>query len=173
MRGANTDNDSIKPIEYRQKLIESKLQEIIQRGFDPDTLSVNSSILNGLTVIQINDEKNLRPLILRTITKADTELYAQSVEELAETTTKEIKAALLTAWEERQYPALKNQISLAASITAFLIAISLIFLIFYRWLGHRISLLKIASSNVLALFVILNISHLIKYSNVVLSIEKI
>ncbi|MFN9176066.1 MAG: mechanosensitive ion channel family protein [Synechocystis sp.] len=141
--GTGSKNEGkITPIEHRRKLIESKLQAIIQRGFDPNTLTVSSQILNGLTVIQVSDGQTLKPQILRTITTADAELYAQSIEKLAEEITEQIKAALLTAWQERQPAAIQNQVKLSLLITVTIAMITLVLLVTYRWLGHRIHLLK-------------------------------
>ncbi|MEB3161038.1 MAG: mechanosensitive ion channel family protein [Synechocystis sp.] len=136
-------DDSLRPIEYRKQLIESRLQEIIQRGFDPQTLAVTSSILNGLTVIQVNDQDTLGKYVLLTITSADAQLYAQSVQEVADATAYQIKTALIKAQAERQPAALKQQIILALCIAAIVTALSLILLIIYRWLGHRSSILKL------------------------------
>ncbi|MFM1843481.1 MAG: hypothetical protein RLZZ490_2224, partial [Cyanobacteriota bacterium] len=117
-------DDSLRPIEYRQQLIESRLQEIIQRGFDPKTLTLTSSILNGLTVIQVSDDQNLGKHVLLTVTSADAQLYAQSVQDVADATANQIKTALIKAQEERQPAALKQQVVLAVCITAIVMALS-------------------------------------------------
>lgn len=140
--GSKEGDSSLSPILYRQQRIESKLEEIIQRGFDPETLTVASSILNGATIIQISDDKNLRPQILRTITNADAELYALTPEELASETVEQVRNALLRAQQERTPEALKEQIRVAITIILIMVSISLCLLFLYRWLGHRIYLLK-------------------------------
>jgi len=135
---------SVTPILYRQQRIESKLREIVQRGFDPETLTVTSSILNGATIIQISDGENLRPQILRTITNADADLYALTPEELATETVEQVRNALLRAQQEREPEALRRQIKIGAIIIIFVIIVTLGLLFIYRWLGHRIYLLKMA-----------------------------
>jgi small conductance mechanosensitive channel len=122
------------------------LHEIIQRGFDPNTLSVTSSILNGLTVIQASDDSKLGKHILLTITGADAQLYAQSAKDVARVTAHQVKEALIIALQERQPPALKRQIILAGGIVAIMTLLSLMFLLVYRWLGHRRSILKLTLS---------------------------
>ncbi len=138
------NDNSLSPISYRQQRIESKFQEIIERGFDPKTLTVASSILNGSTIIQISDEKNLRPQILRTITSADADLYALTPEELASETVEQVRNALLRAQREREPAALRQQIRIAGIILTIVITISLCLLFIYRWLGHRIYMIKVA-----------------------------
>ncbi|WP_199309844.1 MULTISPECIES: mechanosensitive ion channel family protein [Synechocystis] len=143
----NTDKEggsALSPIVYRQQRIESKFKEIIQRGFDPDTLSVASSILNGAIIIQISDDKNLRPQILRTITKADADLYALTPEDLASETVDQVRNALLRAQQERQPEARRKQTRVALVIVSVVITVSLTVLFIYRWLGHRIYLIKMA-----------------------------
>lgn len=142
---ANKEGDSsLSPIAYRRQRIESKFKEIIQRGFDPETLNVASSILNGAIIIQISDGKNLRPQILRTITKADADLYALTPEDLASETVDQVRNALMRARQERQPTAVRRQISIALIIITIVVTVSLTLLFIYRWLGHRIYLLKMA-----------------------------
>lgn len=142
---ANQEGDSsLSPIVYRQQRIESKFKEIVQRGFDPETLNVASSILNGAIIIQISDGKNLRPQILRTITKADADLYALTPEDLASETVEQVRNALIRARQERQPEALRRQIRIALVIIIIVLTVSLTVLFIYRWLGHRIHLLKMA-----------------------------
>lgn len=137
-------DSSLSPIVYRQQRIESKFKEIVQRGFDPETLNVASSILNGAIIIQISDDKNLRPQILRTITKADADLYALTPEDLASETVDQVRNALMRARRERQPEALRRQIKVALVIVTIVVTVSLVVLFIYRWLGHRIHLLKMA-----------------------------
>lgn len=142
---ANKEGDSsLSPIVYRRQRIESKFKEIVQRGFDPETLNVASSILNGAIIIQISDDKNLRPQILRTITKADADLYALTPEDLASETVDQVRNALMRARQERQPRAVRRQISIALIIITIVVTVSLTLLFIYRWLGHRIYLLKMA-----------------------------
>ncbi len=126
------DSEELSPIEQRVQSIERKLQGILQRGFDPETLSVNASILNGQTVILVSDGKRLTPLPVLTVTDLDAQLYGQVLSELAADGATYLREVLLEAWKERQPDYLRRQRLIAGAITLGL----LLSYALWRWLGR-------------------------------------
>ncbi|BFM38318.1 unknown protein [Synechocystis sp. LKSZ1] len=139
---APAKKDEFQPIRSRVKRIENKLQEVLKRGFDPQSLRVYPSVLNGQTVILAADDKTLQPRILGTVTEADAELHAQSVEDLANQAAEITRQALIKAQAERQPQALWDSALLALRILALITVISCVISWIYQWLGHRVQVLK-------------------------------
>jgi small conductance mechanosensitive channel len=136
------NNNKRSLIANRVARIESKIQEVIKRGFDPQTLTVSSAVLNGQNVIQVSDDKSLRPLIVGTVTSADAELHAQNIEELATAASDILKEALIKAYNERQPIIFWQKLGSAAQILAIASLLSLITLTVYQWLTQRVKLFK-------------------------------
>jgi small conductance mechanosensitive channel len=110
------DDESLSPVEVRVQSIERKLQGILQRGFDPATLSVNASILNSQTVILVSDGKRLAPQPVLTVTDLDAQLHGRVLSDLAEEGAKYLREVLLQAWKERQPDYLRHQGTIAIAI---------------------------------------------------------
>lgn len=139
---ATSQKDELQPIRSRVKRIENQLQEVLKRGFDPKTLRVYPSVLNSQTVILAADDQSLQPRILGTVTEADAELHAQSVEDLASQAAEITRHALIKAQAERQPQALWNSGLLALSLVAWITVLSAVIAWVYQWLGHRVQVLK-------------------------------
>lgn len=103
------NDQTLSPIEARVESIERKLQGILQRGFNPETLNVQAGILNGQTVILVSDGKQLTPQPVLTITDLDAQLHGLALRELATEGSKYLHEILLEAWKERQPDYLINQ----------------------------------------------------------------
>ncbi len=120
-------DNQVSLLDQRIERIENNLREILKRGFDPETLQVSPSVLNGSTVILVSDQNKLKRQVVRTITQADAQLYAQSIEEILPEVLTTIRDALLNAYKERQPESLKRQaiwagkLFLAIAIVSFII----------------------------------------------------
>ena len=136
------DDKSLSPLEDRVDRIENNIQEVIKRGFDPNTLQVYSSVLNGQQVILASDQKHFKPLTIGTITQADADLFGQSIDTIAPEATKILRTALIRAREERQPEALKKESILALQIFLGIVMLSLIFIGLQRLALNRINYLK-------------------------------
>ncbi len=131
------DSQQVSPLEQRVHNIKSKLEGIVQRGFDPQTLQVTSAILNGETVILVSDQKNLQPQPVLTVTKLDAQLYGQPLPELAQGASEYLYTLLQQAQEERQPDYLLRQSRKAGVFFLGLIAISSLLFVWQRSLSSR------------------------------------
>ncbi|MEB3175804.1 MAG: mechanosensitive ion channel family protein, partial [Cyanobacteriota bacterium] len=139
---AEGEKDQGQGVQTRVTRVENKIKEIIRRGFDPQTLTVTSAVLNGQNVLQVSDGQSLRPTVVGTITSADAEFYALTVEELAQEGINILRAALLKAHQERQPAVLQKRLWAALQVLALVAALSWAVLFLYRWLIHRVTLFK-------------------------------
>ncbi|MBJ7898809.1 MAG: mechanosensitive ion channel [Cyanobacteria bacterium RI_101] len=139
---AEDEKDQGQGVQTRVTRVENKIKEIIRRGFDPKTLTVTSAVLNGQNVLQVSDGQSLRPTVVGTITSADAEFYALSVEELSQEGINILRAALLKAHQERQPAVLRKRVWAALQVLALVAALSWAVLFLYRWLIHRVTLFK-------------------------------
>ncbi|MEB3120694.1 MAG: mechanosensitive ion channel family protein [Snowella sp.] len=131
--GGATDQNQISPLERRVKTINFHLASIIKDDFDPDSLSINPSILNNQTVLVASD-KNWGPRYLLTVTPFDLELdEPDTIEKIAQKWAEIIKNALLQSREQRQFPYYKQQIPFVLGMMLAMIAGSIILGIIYRW----------------------------------------
>jgi small-conductance mechanosensitive channel len=120
------DDSSASPIERRVKAITFLLKDIVQDGFDPDTLAVAPAVLNDQTVIVASD-KDWGPRPIVTVTAPDLEIQAQlGVEAVAQEWSAIIQQALIQAQDQRQLAYLKAQIPYVLQRLAMITAGSLI-----------------------------------------------
>ena len=135
-------DNKVSLLEQRVRTIENNLQEIIKRGFDPNTLQVSLSVLNSQTVIIASDQKNLSQQIIGTITQSDVQLYGESIDKIGEEATKIIQKALLQAYEERLPSNFQRQFIFSAIILLVVIIITLIIFKIQKILRIRLSTIK-------------------------------
>ena len=110
------------PIERRVKTIEFHLSDIVQRGFDPNTLKITPSKLGNQTIIVASD-KDWGPRNVLSVTHYDVELDEPgTIEQIAEGWSKIIKEALLQAWEQRQPKYQKQQIPFVLGVLTAILA---------------------------------------------------
>ncbi|MEB3309691.1 MAG: mechanosensitive ion channel family protein [Snowella sp.] len=136
------EHKTISPLKERVKRIQNKIQEILKRGFDPQTLQVYPSVLNNQTVILVADQKNFKPQILGTITEPDAELYGQDVDEIAAEITSLLRSGLIRAWEERQPEAFRQQILSALQIFGVMLGMIGVLIILQRFTKKQIQSYK-------------------------------
>ncbi len=134
------DKDSL--LDQRIKRIENSLQEIIKRGFDPDTLQVNTSILNGETVILASDGKQIKQQIIGTVTQSDMQLYGESTNQIGLDASKILQDALVRASKERQPQYLKIQLIKALLIIGIMLFLSAFISYFRGVLNIRLRKIK-------------------------------
>ncbi|MGK7896019.1 MAG: hypothetical protein AB4372_21010, partial [Xenococcus sp. (in: cyanobacteria)] len=110
------------PIERRVKTIEFHLSDIVQRGFDPNTLKITPAKLGKRTII-IASDKDWGPRNVLSVTPYDVELDEPgTIEQIAEGWSKIIKEALLQAWEQRQPKYQKQQIPFVLGVLTAMLA---------------------------------------------------
>ena len=119
----DSDNASTSsPIERRIKSIQFHLSNIIDDGFDPDTLKVTHSSPNKETIIFASD-KDWGPRQLLTVTVWDLEISTiHNIDKLAEEWSEVIKQALLEAWKQRQPAYQREQIPIVLTILGVMVA---------------------------------------------------
>ncbi len=78
------------PVEVRAKIINANLRRAIRNFRDTKSLQIVVAKLNKLTVLEVVDDKNSRPLVILTVTELDARYNLKTEEELA----KEWKAIL-------------------------------------------------------------------------------
>jgi moderate conductance mechanosensitive channel len=107
-------------VEQRIQQIEKTLNQIANSDFNPDTLSVTSAIDSGSDspIISVNGQ------YLMTVTNLDAQLQATEPKIWANQLTGIIKAALITAKQERQPKFLIRQAGMAAAIFLAMILVS-------------------------------------------------
>jgi small conductance mechanosensitive channel len=111
------------PLQTRIQSIETALQRIVERGFDPDQLQVKSEIdtQSNLPVISINNQ------YLMTVTTLDAQLESLEPAVYADELTRILREELLRARQERQPERLARQGLFATGIVlAILISSSLL-----------------------------------------------
>jgi len=128
-------------LEQRIKRIENTLREIIKRNFDPNTLQVNVSTLNGETVIVVSDQKNLKQIV-GTVTQSDAQLYGESIEKIGIEATKILYSALLKADQERQPEYLQEQFIKAIEVFLVILILSILILNLQKILTHRLQQIR-------------------------------
>ena len=127
------ENVSVKspPVDQRLAEIESRLNQLVRDGFEPNSLEVTYQIQNGLPVIFANGQA------LMTVTTVDAAIYGVDVETRAEAVTTQLKEALILAQQERQPDFLKRQVGMAVIILIIFSVISYLTLLTQRCIEKR------------------------------------
>lgn len=133
----NTQQTPQTPVESRVQIIQERLQQIVDQGFDPDTLEVmletDPNSRQPVIYVEYQREGETRRDEVMTVTSLDADLNGSSTEEWAETVQNRIETALRTAYEERQPQSLQRQGLWSIGI---LFAIGLISGLISRWQGQ-------------------------------------
>ncbi|MBD1850153.1 mechanosensitive ion channel family protein [Leptolyngbya sp. FACHB-711] len=138
-------------ISSRISLIQKRLQQIIDRQFDPETLQVTARVdpTSRQPIISARYEADSRTYEdeLLTVTALDAEVNGSSLEDWADQLTVEIADALVRAQQERQPQSIKGQ-TLRALITLLAIGISSLSLLrFQRQLQSERRTLSVQSKS--------------------------
>ena len=114
------------PLEIRVNMYESTLYQILDTGFDPDTLSVTVANIEEETVILANDRDRLSEQLIMKVSALDARIHGISRSDLAEQFAQIIQSALIQARAERQSDYLLRQGLISAGIILSAIASSLL-----------------------------------------------
>ena len=124
--GESDKNLPIYTVQQRVEHIEKTLDSLL-RTSDQNTFTIEVGTLNNQTIIIASDAKNLRKVIIVTITELDAQLSLMSIPELAEQGKFIIYEALIKAWQEREPLWLLRQGLIALVSLAILVSISKLF----------------------------------------------
>jgi small conductance mechanosensitive channel len=80
-----SDNDAGTPVEQRAQEVRDRLKlAIFNREMNPESLAVEVSRLNNVTIIDVRDEAYPRPLVLVSVTEQDADFNGLPIDALAE-----------------------------------------------------------------------------------------
>jgi small-conductance mechanosensitive channel len=123
-------NDSSTPVEKRAEEVTSRLWRAITRPMDPETLKVQVSRLNNVTIIEASDATYTRPLILVSVTSQDADFYGKPIADLAaewrNTLNKELRDGLRQLTFTSMVQSLKRGSTFLAGLVAFSLLIMLL-----------------------------------------------
>ena len=104
---------TLSPIETRVQIIQDRLTQVIQTGFDPDSLRVSvetdTSSRQPVIYLRYTHDGQAQVKELMTITALDAEVNGMSATDWAEEVQAIVESALLTAQQERQPSFLRQQ----------------------------------------------------------------
>jgi small-conductance mechanosensitive channel len=120
---SSANQSSKTPIERRVSSIEFHLNDIVRKGFNPDTLEIKPAILNNLVVL-IASDSDWGPKQIVTVTSYDVELdEPDTIDGVARRWSEQIKEALLRAHLQR---GADYQLSQLPLIVAILVSIFIV-----------------------------------------------
>jgi hypothetical protein len=113
---SSANQSSKTPIERRVSSIEFHLNDIVRKGFNPDTLEIKPAILNNLVVL-IASDSDWGPKQIVTVTSYDVELdEPDTIDGVARRWSEQIKEALLRAHLQRGADYQLSQLPLIVAI---------------------------------------------------------
>lgn len=120
LQGDEAESEALTPVASRVQIIEERLIQIVQAGFDPNSLrvSIETDASSRQPVIYLRYSRDGRPQVeeLMTVTALDAKVNGMNVADWAGEVRKLVETALLTAQRERQPPFLQQQGRWAAVI---------------------------------------------------------
>ncbi|WP_088893758.1 mechanosensitive ion channel family protein [Leptolyngbya ohadii] len=132
---AQTDRPGEPALSSRTSLIQERLQQIVDRDFDPETLRVTATVdpTSRQPVISAQYEADDRTYNdeLLTVTALDAEVNGSTLDDWAQQLTVEITEALLRAQQERQPDSVRGQV-IRALITLMAIGITSVSLLWFQ-----------------------------------------
>ncbi|MEM7579168.1 MAG: mechanosensitive ion channel family protein [Cyanobacteria bacterium P01_A01_bin.80] len=129
----NPGINSISPLQARVRMYEEKLADILQTGFNTQTLVTTVDKREGQTVILIGDGNKLQkqqPLI--TVTEVDARIHGLSVTDLANRFSLIIRRSLIRAQLERQPEYLKSKAFTSGLVFLGIIAVTWFLINLYK-----------------------------------------
>ena len=113
---SSANQNSKTPIERRVSSIEFHLNDIVRKGFNPDTLEIKPAILNNLVVLVASDS-DWGPKQIVTVTSYDVELdEPDTIDGVARRWSEQIKQALVRADLQRSAAYQLGQLPLMVGI---------------------------------------------------------
>ena len=120
-------------VERRAEEVNARLlRAILERvdpQMDPESLSVNVGILNGMTVITVKDSHYTQPLVLITVTQVDADYYGIPINELAEDWRDILETELRTELQQLTSEELFKDFAAVSRTLLGLMVITVIFLL--------------------------------------------
>jgi moderate conductance mechanosensitive channel len=120
----------LSPIESRVEIIENRLRQIVEQGFDPDSLRVeaitDSSSRQPVIYVQYSRDGEPKRDELMTVTALDAEINGTSAENRADEISDRLETALRRAASERQPDFLRQQALWAAAVLLLVGGLSLV-----------------------------------------------
>jgi small conductance mechanosensitive channel len=112
--------DNVAPVESRVQIVEQRLQQIVARGFEPDSLKVSAetdpnSRQPVIYASYRHNQQTYRDQLL-TVTALDAEINGSDTQAWAQEVSSMLESALLSANRERQPQFLRQQGLLAAGV---------------------------------------------------------
>jgi small conductance mechanosensitive channel len=139
------------PVEMRARQIEANLEQVVNQTvpqdaalpgreatpLDPQSLQTVVEIINNQPVLLAKDDYLAQPRVLLTVIDSDAQYYSTTKEDLAKQWQGILQDALRKSLEIRQPGAFKHQVTIALSVLAGTVILSLIAAGLWRWLGRR------------------------------------
>jgi small conductance mechanosensitive channel len=139
------------PVEMRARQIEANLEQVLNQTvpqdatlpgreatpLDPKSLQTVVEIINSQPVLLAKDDYLAQPRVLLTVIDSDAQYYSTTKEDLAKQWQGILQDALRKSLEIRQPGAFKQQVTVALSVLAGTVILSLIAAGLWRWLGRR------------------------------------
>ena len=141
------------PVEIRARNIEALLWlttsrirgDIFTKIFRPEVAEqiattsarVITSTLNNRPVVQIQYERDSRPLTIATVTQTDVNFYSQNPEQIVREWQQSLQKKISEIEHLYSSEVIRHRLGQAIAILAVIIAISVISVLIYWWLGRR------------------------------------
>ncbi|MEO1429629.1 MAG: mechanosensitive ion channel family protein [Cyanobacteria bacterium J06633_8] len=135
--GNNLNQNTISPLDIRVDMYEENLAQILATGFNPRTLYITPAQSEQQTVIIIGDRNKLKRRKLMSVTELDAQLHGLSVADLAGEYSKNIRPALIKAWQERQPETIQRKIFNSLGILVGIILLTALLVFYYKSLGKK------------------------------------
>lgn len=138
--------NNVLPIEWRVNEIETNLAEIVNGGFEPDALQVKAQSLNNQTVLIAEAGEAWRMPVM-TVTELDRQIDGTSnaLSDVVKARAEKIKAALVTAQEERQPEGVRQALLYLSIVVLIVLLTSLLLWQFQRLLRRQWHILQAES----------------------------
>lgn len=112
LKSPSTKGETLSPLKQRIGFFEDSLKDIIKNGYDLKTLSVRIGTLNHNLVIEVSDKNTSSPIIIGTISHADSYIYGETIQQTGERESRLIYELLIKSFQERQATNLKSKVKM-------------------------------------------------------------
>ncbi|MEO0838224.1 MAG: mechanosensitive ion channel family protein [Cyanobacteria bacterium J06643_5] len=135
--GNNLNQNTISPLDIRVEMYQENLSQILATGFNPRTLYVTPAQSEKRTVILAGDTRKLKRRKIMSVTELDAQIHGLSVADLAGEYSKNIRPALIKAWQERQPETIQRIFLNSLGILAGIILLTALLVFYYRSFGKK------------------------------------
>ncbi|MBV6624446.1 MAG: mechanosensitive ion channel family protein [Rivularia sp. (in: Bacteria)] len=135
--GNNLNQNTISPLDIRVDMYEENLSEILATGFNPRTLYVSPAQSEQQTVILVGDRNKLKRRKLMSVTELDARIHGLSVADLAGEYSKNIRPALIKAWQERQPATIQRKFFYSLGIFVGIILLTALLVFYIKSFGKK------------------------------------